>query len=448
MFKSYLLKQAVRLILWLGCASVLVIAGASSVQSYSAFSPSSNYAPTDSVCSTYVHEAMQRAAGACQGLGRNQVCYGNDRIQVERQPEFTRETLPFDQVGDIANLLMLRRISTMPYDSAANSWGIALLKAQVNLPDSLPGQNVTFLLFGDSSLDSTSPTMEIVNVRTNVGSLLCNDIPESALFIQSPEGQRVHLTVNGVDVSLGSTARITSVQNDHMTISLLEGSVTVSALETERALVPGSQVQIPLGGADGYTAIAPPSELQPYSVSSSDLVPIGALERPFPLPDPYLNGVVIAGNADCPNTRGWVYDYTLQYGDTISGIAAAAGVSIDELVAANCIANPSMVIAGTRLWVPIPGIAPARISYSPASSGNPGNSSGSGHGSNGAPNGASCGNGICENGENHGLCRSDCSPGENGNGHGWGAGGWGWPWGWPGGEDDHPEDRRGGRHGG
>lgn len=44
--------------------------------------------------------------------------------------------------------------------------------------------------------------------------------------------------------------------------------------------------------------------------------------------------------------------YTIVYGDTLSGIAARFGVSIDALVAANGIANPNLIYAGDTIVIP------------------------------------------------------------------------------------------------
>ncbi|RMF80564.1 MAG: LysM domain-containing protein, partial [Chloroflexi bacterium] len=56
---------------------------------------------------------------------------------------------------------------------------------------------------------------------------------------------------------------------------------------------------------------------------------------------------------------GWV-TYTVQSGDTLSGIASRSGSSVGELVNVNCIANPSFISTGTTLWVPTNPGPPAR----------------------------------------------------------------------------------------
>ena len=44
--------------------------------------------------------------------------------------------------------------------------------------------------------------------------------------------------------------------------------------------------------------------------------------------------------------------YTVRYGDTLSGIAYRYGVSVNSIVQANNIANPNRIYAGQRLYIP------------------------------------------------------------------------------------------------
>jgi LysM repeat protein len=48
---------------------------------------------------------------------------------------------------------------------------------------------------------------------------------------------------------------------------------------------------------------------------------------------------------------GWIR-YQVQSGDTLSALAAGTGVTIDELIQVNCIANPSVLIVGQTLFLP------------------------------------------------------------------------------------------------
>jgi LysM repeat protein len=52
--------------------------------------------------------------------------------------------------------------------------------------------------------------------------------------------------------------------------------------------------------------------------------------------------------------------YTIQAGDTLSAIAAARGISLDELTRVNCITNTRLIVAGQQLYLP-PGPDPVRL---------------------------------------------------------------------------------------
>jgi LysM repeat protein len=51
--------------------------------------------------------------------------------------------------------------------------------------------------------------------------------------------------------------------------------------------------------------------------------------------------------------------YTIQQGDTLFGIAQAFGVSVDDLISFNAIADPDAIQAGQRLQIPPATAAPS-----------------------------------------------------------------------------------------
>jgi LysM repeat protein len=55
--------------------------------------------------------------------------------------------------------------------------------------------------------------------------------------------------------------------------------------------------------------------------------------------------------AACNPRANWPV-YTVQQGDTLFGIALRVGSSVDDLTAANCLANASTIYTGQRLYVP------------------------------------------------------------------------------------------------
>lgn len=50
--------------------------------------------------------------------------------------------------------------------------------------------------------------------------------------------------------------------------------------------------------------------------------------------------------------------YTVQRGDTLSSIARRFGVTVSEIVQANCICNPNLIFVGQRLVIPCPSKCP------------------------------------------------------------------------------------------
>lgn len=103
-------------------------------------------------CPALVQKALQEVGNNCTGIDRNSACYGFNRIDasfVEEQPEDY-----FSTPADRAQLLTLDTLQTAPLDSANNLWGIAVLNVQANVPQSLPGQAVVFMLLGDVQIDN------------------------------------------------------------------------------------------------------------------------------------------------------------------------------------------------------------------------------------------------------------------------------------------------------
>ena len=99
----------------------------------------------DLSCSQVVGTALQAVGPVCNDTGRNQACYGNNLVNAQFRQGVQAA---FDNVGDLAGIQSIQQISTSPLNQANGTWGVTLLKAQANLPDALPGQNVTFLLNG------------------------------------------------------------------------------------------------------------------------------------------------------------------------------------------------------------------------------------------------------------------------------------------------------------
>jgi YD repeat-containing protein len=107
-------------------------------------------------CPDIVAAALDSAEQYCLATGRNTLCYGN--LSGEATPQEGVTNFRFEQVGDVVSLNDLATLTLEPMDTNNGTWGVALMQLQANLPDTLPGQNVTFILFGDVSLENATET--------------------------------------------------------------------------------------------------------------------------------------------------------------------------------------------------------------------------------------------------------------------------------------------------
>ncbi len=109
-------------------------------------------AAQDASCPAIVREALAATDSACANTGRNEACYGN--ISLDAQPQPGVSDFNFSQPGDLVNVAGVQTLTLQPLNQDDDTWGVALLKLQANLPETLPGQNVTFLLFGDVEIEN------------------------------------------------------------------------------------------------------------------------------------------------------------------------------------------------------------------------------------------------------------------------------------------------------
>jgi len=111
--------------------------------------------PTDTTCPPFVGDTLTALDSLCAATARNQACYGN--VSIDATP---REgvSLQFADLGDIVAVSDIESMKLAALDLLGEAWGVALLKIQANLPGTLPGQNVTFLIFGDVEIVNQSDT--------------------------------------------------------------------------------------------------------------------------------------------------------------------------------------------------------------------------------------------------------------------------------------------------
>lgn len=235
-------------------------------------------------CPAIVQQAMSAVDSACQDTGRNEACYGNVQLTAQAQPGVSNFT--FNQVGDIANVADIQSLRLNPMNTTAGTWGVAMLRLQTNLPDTLPGQNVTFLLFGDVQIDnavqpgdSQYNPMQAFYFKSGVGDAPCEDAPESGLMVQTPQGSgQVLFNINGVDIEMGSTVYFqsnTSGDDSEFTVNTLEGAAYVHQGGQRRLAIAGTRLRLKALRRLGRPTTATPVPESTPTVSSGDDLDVG-----------------------------------------------------------------------------------------------------------------------------------------------------------------------------
>ncbi len=238
-------------------------------------------------CPDLVARALEVVSSSCADLDRNQACYGHDTVMATLLPEVA--DVAFSSPSDRVDVAYIRNMTTSPMNLDTGEWGVAVMKIQADIPDTIPGQAVTFILYGDVRIQDAggSSPMQAFYFTTGLGEPMCREAPPSALVIQSPEGRTVTLNINGAEVSLSSSVALTAVPGSQMTITTLHG-VARAEINDVRTLAPaGFRVSVPLGGDDGLTAeppVVPPMPEDPSRWEALESTPPDLLEMPIEVP--------------------------------------------------------------------------------------------------------------------------------------------------------------------
>lgn len=131
----------------------------------------------DSACPVLVENALALADDFCKTLGLNQACYGHTEVLATA---WETDDYILNEPGELADLAMISSLATMPMDLDSGAWGVAVLLLQADLEEVLPGQAVTFVVYGETELRNavespTNPPCEAIttdgiNVRNGPGT--------------------------------------------------------------------------------------------------------------------------------------------------------------------------------------------------------------------------------------------------------------------------------------
>ncbi|MDZ4770754.1 MAG: hypothetical protein SGJ24_16640 [Chloroflexota bacterium] len=253
----------------------------------------------DSSCPALVNEALTRTTSLCGATGRNEVCYGNDSMQTE-------PSALLDAPGDITAIDQITRLSLGALDDSTHRWGVAMARLQVNLPDTLPGENVTFLLYGDAIFEplvsADAPGAVPVNafrLKTGITGMTCGQTAMNGLLVQTPDSssaQKIAFTLNGVEVRMGSTVAFSASAADGLIVRVIEGAALIESDGVQSIAVAGSQVTVPLD--ESLAAAGVPSLPIEYDAQWVEFLPIDPLEREIeiaaPLDETALDDLIAA----------------------------------------------------------------------------------------------------------------------------------------------------------
>lgn len=213
-----------------------------------------------STCEELLGKAMDASYRGCQTIGSNQICYGNFDVNAQLAAESVAR---FASLGDTIPINQLVTLSTAPMDLSQNIWGIAVFKLQANLPGTIPGQNVTFLVFGDTGLYNFSGDMYSIYFSTGIGSVTCSQVPDG-LMVDVPNGSGIVFNANGVELELAGDSVLAANPGENMRVTMLNGSGVVTADGKSQEISGGQFLTIPIG--DDLEAGGPPSD--PIELSS------------------------------------------------------------------------------------------------------------------------------------------------------------------------------------
>lgn len=165
-------------------------------------------------CPVIVDEALASIDELCASLGRNSACYGNSEVESTTVLDPRPEDF-FDSPGDYAELIDLSEINPQPLDEVAQTFGVAVMSAQADVPDTLPGQAVIFLLIGDARLTNEVPPesegqtpFQSFYFLPGISEPKCYEA-DPMLVIQTPGNITINIVLNGVDTEMSPGTLLT-----------------------------------------------------------------------------------------------------------------------------------------------------------------------------------------------------------------------------------------------
>lgn len=258
-------------------------------------------------CPTIVKMALEAIGPNCGGMERNTACYGYNKVGATFSEAVADDF--FVKPADQAVLSTVASLTTAPLDEELQEWGVAVMSVQANIPDSLPGQAVRFILLGNAEMEnavqpvSDQPVIPPISVTVTTSANIrsgptrnANVIagaPAAATLVAdglSEDGEWLRVTVSETvigwinrtlvrsDGDIDSLPIVTSVpQTPMQAFRLLTGVNELSCADAPSMLVvqgpKGVKIQITANGVDvelGSTLV--------FQTTSDNTFKIGTVE--------------------------------------------------------------------------------------------------------------------------------------------------------------------------
>ncbi len=204
--------------------------------------------------------ALSQALADCAGTALNQVCYGRGSVTLDGGG-------PLAIPGQVATLDGVSGLTLVSPDPA--HWSIALLRLAA---DSLtPDLGLTILAFGNVEIngltlfDATAGNWDVAPALLFSSSPVPGEDPHTGgLVLYNPNDKELlSISLNGVDLSLASSAVVEAEPGVKMTVTMATGAALVSTASGDSAAIQTQQLTVPLD-AGGTAAGAPttPTEIE------------------------------------------------------------------------------------------------------------------------------------------------------------------------------------------
>ena len=197
-------------------------------------------------------DRYRSALAACNIMNNNDVCYG--QVLLEALPAIERFERPRDRMP----------ITAVNEIIARNDTGAVLMYLSVGEADP-----VKVITIGDVDLlpDEKTGNVNSFTFTPSRGDSVCEATPPG-LLVYTETGEQGLITVNGIDVELGSIAFIALDDPDSVMVTNLEGSVRIHSAGVEQTPAVGDAALL-INSADGPEFVGTPA---PSNVVESELV--------------------------------------------------------------------------------------------------------------------------------------------------------------------------------